>query len=214
MRRLLALTALALAVPAAPVRGENPLLVATVGPEFTIDLADANGRHVDTLTAGTYTLLIHDRADIHDFHLANKPDGARLNLTSGIEFVGDKTFTIDLTPGRYAYACSPHWQVMNGAFVVVPASTPPSSPTARKALTAGVAPGGALTLSSKRVAPGSYRITVRDRSTTKNFHLVGPGLNRRTGKAFVGTAVWALDLTAGLYRFGSDPRLTGRLVVA
>jgi hypothetical protein len=214
MRRLVLLAVLALAVPAAPVRGENPLLVATVGPEFTIDLADANGRHVDTLTAGSYTLLVHDRADIHDFHLANKPDGAKLDLTSGVEFVGDKTFTIDLTPGRYAYACTPHWQVMNGSFVVIPASTPPASPTTRHALAAGVAPGGALTLSSKRVVPGAYRITVRDRSRTKNFHLVGQGVDRRTAKAFVGTAVWAVDLATGVYRFGSDPRLSGRLIVA
>jgi hypothetical protein len=213
MRRLVLLALLAFVVPAAPVRAENPLLVATVGPGFTIDLADAAGRHVDTLTAGSYTLLVHDLAEIHDFHLANKPDGERLNLTSGIEFVGDKTFSIELTPGRYAYACSPHWEIMNGSFTVVPASTPPASPTARRALTAGVTQGGALTLSSKRVAPGAYRIIVRDRSKTRNFHLMGPGVDRRTAKPFVGTAVWLVELTAGSYRFGSDPRLSGRLTV-
>jgi hypothetical protein len=38
-------------------------------------------------------------------------------------------------------------------------------------------------------------------------------VNRSTGKAFSGSVTWTLQLGAGTYRFGSDPRLTGRLVV-
>ena len=48
---------------------------------------------------------------------------------------------------------------------------------------------------------------------TRDFHLVGPSIDRRTTRAFVGTRVWVVQLDAGVYRFGSDPKLTGRLVV-
>jgi hypothetical protein len=83
-----------------------------------------------------------------------------------------------------------------------------------KSLRANVPKSCALTLSSKRVAPGRYRITVTDRSATRNFHLVGPGVNRRTGRAFLGTATWTVTLSRGTYRFGNDPARPGRLVVA
>ena len=40
------------------------------------------------------------------------------------------------------------------------------------------------------------------------------GVDRRTGKPFVGKMTWKLPLTAGTYRFGSqDPRLRGHLTV-
>jgi hypothetical protein len=38
-------------------------------------------------------------------------------------------------------------------------------------------------------------------------------VNRRTTAAFVGTASWTVALARGTYRFGSDPKLSGRLVV-
>src|SRR5690242_17523885 len=72
-----------------------PQLVGTVGPGFTIDLADANGKHVDELVAGKYTLLVHDLSDIHNFVLGSKQTGERLASTE-VPFVGDMTFTIEL----------------------------------------------------------------------------------------------------------------------
>jgi len=63
------------------------------------------------------------------------------------------------------------------------------------------------------VTAGPYKLTVVDRSRTRNFHLVGSGVDRRTSKKFTGSVTWRLQLEAGKYRFGSDPRLTGRLVV-
>ena len=71
----------------------------------------------------------------------------------------------------------------------------------------------AVTLSTKSVAAGAVKLTVSDGSGHANFHLVGAGVNRKTGKAFTGKVTWHLDLAAGTYRFGNDPRLTGRLVV-
>jgi hypothetical protein len=192
-------------VPATGAADGNPQLVGTVGPGFTIGLTDANGKPVDTLVAGQYQLLVHDLSDIHNWALGSQTTNTRI-LQTDVPFVGDQTFTVDLTPGRYAYACSAHFETMSGTFVVVPPAV------ATKAISAKVDARRA-TMSVKQTAAGRYRITVRDASKTRNFHLVGPGVNRRTTKAFKGTVTWTLDLGAGTYRFGSDPKLTGRLTV-
>jgi len=191
---------------AQPAGADPPLLIGTVGPGYTIDLTDATGKHVDVLTAGTYTLLVHDLSDIHNFALGDQTTNTRI-LTGSIEGVGDETYALNLTPGRYAYACSAHPQIMNGTFTVV-APPKPGVPT----LTAKVT-SAAVSLTPKSVQAGSYHVRVADRARTRNFHLVGPGVNRKTGKAFTGNVTWTVALAAGTYRFGSDPRLTGRLVV-
>ena len=101
MRKAILLCLLPLALGASPsASGEAdlPLLVGTVGPGFTMDLADAQGQHVAVLTEGTYQLLIHDLADVHNFVLGSQSTGARLASTE-VPFVGDMTFTIDLVPG-------------------------------------------------------------------------------------------------------------------
>jgi hypothetical protein len=216
MRKLVVLAAIlpaALVLSGSSTADDLPVLVGAVGPGFTIDLADASGKHVDELVAGRYT-LVHDLASIHNFVLGSKRTGERLASTE-VEFVGDQTFTIDLVPGLYVYACSPHFQTMFGRLQVVGAPSPAPAPaptSAPKALTARVG-AATLSLSARRVAPDLYRLSVVDRSRTRNFHLVGPGVNRRTGVTFIGRVTWTLRLARGAYRFGSDPRLTGRLVV-
>jgi len=198
---VLVLVALALALLAGGPADDDPArLVGTVGPGFTIDLADANGNHVNSVVAGRYEILVHDLSDMHNFVLGNQPTAAR-PVTTEVEFVGDRTFTVDLVPGLYVYACSPHFQTMNGGLTVV-----------APRLTAGVS-ASAVFLSSTRLPPGSYTIAVTDRSHSRNFHLVGPGVDRRTSKRFTGKVTWKLPLAAGTYRFGSDPRLRGRLIV-
>jgi hypothetical protein len=196
-------------------RGDDlPLLIGTVGPGFTIVMTDANGTTLDVVTAGRYQLLVHDESDIHNFVLGKKETGERAASTE-VEFVGDETFTVDLTPGHWVYACSPHFQTMFGSFVVVPAATPPATPptavtrTMRATLTATGA-----RLSATRATAGPYAITVTDRSRTRGFRLIGPGLARQTGKAFVGTVTWHVRLVHGTYRYGTDVRLSGRLTVS
>lgn len=158
MRKLvvLSLLPLALLLPAGSPAQDLPLLVGTVGPGFTIDLADASGKHVDELVAGRYTLVVHDLSDIHNFVLGSKRTGERLASTE-VPFLGDQTFTVELVPGLYAYACSPHFQTMNGHFQVVgapsPAPSPPPAPRA-KPLAAGVG-ATSLSMSAGRVLPGS-----------------------------------------------------------
>jgi hypothetical protein len=192
-------------VPATGTADGLPQLVGTDGPGFTIDLTDANGKHVDTLVAGQYQLVVHDLSDIHNWALGSQTTNTRIVQTE-VPFVGDQTFTLTLTPGRYAYACSAHFETMNGTFVVVP-------PTVTTKVLSAKVDTRTATMSVKQTAAGHYRVTVRDTSKTRNFHLVGPGVNRHTTKAFTGTVTWTLDLGAGTYRFGSDPKLTGKLTV-
>lgn len=83
MRRIVLLCLVPLALGAADgARGEIPRLVATVGPGFTIELADANGRRVSQLVPGRYELLVHDLADSHNFALGSKTTQQRIVETT------------------------------------------------------------------------------------------------------------------------------------
>jgi hypothetical protein len=52
---------------------------------------------------------------------------------------------------------------------------------------------------------GGYSIEVRDRSVAHNAHLLGAGVNRKTGVIFKGTLTWRLTLRKGTLTFLSDP---------
>jgi hypothetical protein len=58
-------------------------------------------------------------------------------------------------------------------------------------------------------------LTVNDRTRTDNFHLTGPGVNKRTGVVFRGRVVWRLTLELGVYMYRSDAhkKLRGTLKV-
>jgi hypothetical protein len=101
----------------------NPTLVGKVGlhDAYTITLTLANGRKVKTLPAGTYRLVVHDYSKIHNFALGSQTQNRRL-LTTGIPWVGTRTYTLRLVQGSYAFACSAHFRTMNGTFVVTPKS--------------------------------------------------------------------------------------------
>jgi hypothetical protein len=68
----------------------------------------------------------------------------------------------------------------------------------------------------KTIQPNSYRIVVRDTTTTQNFHLTGPSVNARTKVAAKTTATWFLSLGPGKYRYRSDrdTHLRGSFMVA
>lgn len=83
----------------------------------------------------------------------------------------------------------------------------PAATTVGK-LTATVGPGFTISMSAKTVKAGAYKITVRDRSNIHNFHIVGPGLNKKTSVAAVKSVVWAVVLKKGTYRFVCDPHAT------
>ena len=109
---------LALALPG----GAQPrLLIGKVGLHnaLRIRLTFPDGAPVVTIPAGTYAIVVHDYSRIHNFALGSVTENRRI-FTGSIRGVGTKTYTIDLTPGTYAYACSAHFRTMNGTFVVTP----------------------------------------------------------------------------------------------
>jgi plastocyanin len=113
----LAAAAAALAVPSAlgatHARHAGGSLVATVGPGFTITLTQG-GKKVKSLAAGTYTIKVQDKSNIHDFHLT----GPGVNKTTKVAFVGTQTWKVTLKKGAYRYVCDPHASIMKGAFTV------------------------------------------------------------------------------------------------
>jgi hypothetical protein len=121
MPRILVTAALAGCVLATSgiARAQNPTLIGTVGRHnaYTIALRSPSGKLVHSIPAGTYSIVVHDYSKLHNFALGSVTANKRL-FTGGIRFVGTKTYTVTLTPGTYAYACSAHPQTMNGTFVV------------------------------------------------------------------------------------------------
>ena len=66
-------------------------------------------------------------------------------------------------------------------------------------------PGFTITMNKKTVKAGTYVITIRDRSTIHNFHLTGPGINKKTSVSAVATTKWTVKLKKGTYKFVCDP---------
>jgi len=120
LRRLLlplALGGLALAVTAGGNAGTAAThkLVGEVGPGFTVEVTTPAGKDVKTTKAGTYTIVVEDKASIHNFHLI----GPGVNKSTSVAFLGKKTWTLTLRRGKYTYQCDPHaTQGMKGTFRV------------------------------------------------------------------------------------------------
>jgi plastocyanin len=120
LRRLLVPLALvALAVPAAALGNTRTSaahkIVGEVGPGFKIEVKTTTDKDVKTLKAGTYTILVEDKAAIHNFHLV----GPGVNKKTAVSFVGKKAWTLRLKPGKYTYQCDPHAASgMKGSFRV------------------------------------------------------------------------------------------------
>ena len=97
----------------------HPRLIGTVGKggAFKITLTSANGKLAKTLKAGTYTLVIHDDSAIHNYEL-DGPHGKSWTFTTP-PFVGTKTRTLALAPGKYKAYCAPHESTMFQHFTVV-----------------------------------------------------------------------------------------------
>jgi plastocyanin len=116
--KFLALAALAaaLAAPSALAAGttlNGTVLNGTVGPGYTISLTQG-GKHVSKLPAGQYTIVVNDKANIHDFHLS----GPGVDKKTSVSGQGATTWKVTLKKGTYHYQCDPHATVMNGSFTV------------------------------------------------------------------------------------------------
>jgi hypothetical protein len=214
VRGLLILTAcaaLVLVPGAATAPSQAVPLVGSVGPGFSLTLADASGRLVTQLDPGTYEITVRDLSDEHNFHLF----GPGVEETTLVETTGTVTWTVTFREGRYTAQCDPHSTQMFQKFTVgnpPPVTTPKPPPAATlPKLLATVGPKNTITLRSatgavlqRGVKARTYSVVVRDRSTLHNFHLVGKGVNRKSSLAGIGTTTWKLKLAKGRLRFYSD----------
>ena len=92
-----------------------------------------------------------------------------------------------------------------GALVIVA-----SASAATTTLTGTDGPGFTITLKkgSTKVTSlkaGKYKIVIKDLSNIHNFHLKGPGVDKKTGVGAKGTFTWTVTLKKGTYKFICDP---------
>jgi len=221
MRRRAALAVAVLAAFAvlglASIAGaEGPKLLGSVGPGFVISLKDAAGNRVTNLQAGPYELEIDDLGEEHDFHIT----GPGVDESTDVSFTGKKTVQLSLLDGTYKFFCDPHALSMRGT-LTVGAGSPSSGgsgsgggtttkPAATK-LVLTVGPAFTISLKTaagkvvKSLGPGAYSIEVRDRAGIHNAHILGAGVNRKTGVPFKGTQTWNVTLKQGTLTFQCDP---------
>ena len=184
-------------------------LIATVGTptsgnNFVIALKDSTGAAVTHVDPGTYTITVHDYATVHNFHLF----GPGVNQSTAIDTAEEATWTVAFTDGKYTYMCDAH-PTLAGSFTSGTATTPPP-PKPIKKLVAQVGPKRTITVKTssgarvRSTAAGKYRLTVKDLTRTDNFHLVGRGVNKRTGVKAKGTSIWTVTLRAGKVTYRSD----------
>ena len=204
--RLMLLVPLALAAVLLPSAARSapqagtPLTV-TVGPGFSIKVTDASNNVIRQLDPGDYTLTVKNLSPSqeHNFHLTG-PGVDRASAFSNVTETWDVTFV----DGLYKYKCDAHPTLMKGSIQVGP---PPPAP---KKLNGKVGPKVTISLktasgaTAKSVKAGTYKLAVKDATKKDNFHLLGPGVNKKTGVKFRGGATWTVKLKVGKYTYRSD----------
>ncbi len=207
-RMLLALTLsiAAISLPAAATSAPNVTLTGVVGPGFNISLKNPDGSSVSHLDPGTYDISVTDNAPIdHNFHLR----GPGVDMSTPLEGTATVTWTVTFMDGTYTFLCDAHPAQMKGSFTVgnVPPPPPPPPPPGKlsgkvtaKAISLKTSAGAKV----KTLVAKKYKLTVSDASNKQNFHLKGPGLNKKTGVAAKTKATWTVTLKPGKYTYGSD----------
>ena len=90
-------------------------------------------------------------------------------------------------------------------------TTTDTTATSGNTLTASVGPGFDISLTGadgaavSTLSAGDYTIEVDDQSDIHNFHLTGPGVNKKTSVPSTGTTTWNVRLRKGTYRYVCDP---------
>lgn len=80
-----------------------------------------------------------------------------------------------------------------------------AAPAAKK-LTGTVGPGFTITVAKKTVKAGTYNIVIQDRSSAHNWHITGPGVNKKTSVSGTGTITLKnVKLKKGTYTIVCDP---------
>ena len=153
--------AVAVLLPAT-ASADNPVLTGTVGPGFSIGLVDGTGARVKHLDAGTYTIVIHDLAEEHNFHLT----GPGVNQFTEVETKSETSWTVSFKDGTYTYLCDPHGTVMEGSFTVG-AVTAPAAPTAAPVVAAKAPAAGASATAKAAAAAKAKAASAKAKAAAK-----------------------------------------------
>jgi plastocyanin len=91
------------------------------------------------------------------------------------------------------------------AALLVPAATAGTT-----TLNGTVGPGFTITLTKAgkkvtKLPAGLYVFKIADKSSIHNFHLTGPGFNRKTSVGAVKNETWRIHLRKGTYKYVCDP---------
>jgi plastocyanin len=57
----------------------------------------------------------------------------------------------------------------------------------------------------KTIKVGTYKLKVEDKASIHDFHLIGPGVNKKTSVSGTGDQTWTVKLKKGTYRYICDP---------
>jgi plastocyanin len=91
----------------------TPKLTASVSDPLNISLK-IGSKKVSKLKAGTYKILVVDKAADHNFHLK----GPGVNKLTSVSGKSTTTWTVTLKKGTYKFVCDPHASFMKGSFTV------------------------------------------------------------------------------------------------
>ena len=94
--------------------------------------------------------------------------------------------------------------------VLVAALAVPAALAATPTLNGTVGPGFTITLTQggkkvSKLKAGTYVFKIADKSTIHDFHLTGPGVNKKTTVVGQGTTTGKLTLKKGTYKYVCDP---------
>jgi plastocyanin len=86
----------------------------------------------------------------------------------------------------------------------------PAALAATPTLVGTVGPGFTITLTKggkkvSKLKAGTYIFKIADKSGIHNFHLKGPGVDKKTSVGAKTNVTWKLKLKAGKYTFVCDP---------
>ena len=92
----------------------------------------------------------------------------------------------------------------------IAALTASSALAATPKLNGTVGPGFTITLKKgttkvTKLTAGKYKFVIADKSSIHNFHLKGPGVDKKTTVGGMGATTWTVTLKKGKYTFVCDP---------
>ena len=192
------LAALAASLPAAASSPPPLPLQAAVNAGSDITLKNADGTPVTHLDPGIYVINVDDSTNAHNFHLT----GPGVSMSTTVGEVATKQWTVEFKNGTYAFQCDAHPGTMRDSFTV---GTPPIVPRLTAKVTArSISLKNAAGVRVRTLPTDTYTVSVRDTTKIQNFHLSGPGVNRKTKVAAITRKTWTVTFSPGKYVYRSD----------